>query len=157
MPDVRSPGWGERLERDAEEGVKQTKIVNNALALQSLIGDLRREFASTNYLRVTYGTDKPRSVPQNSLVYALYGQVGREHGMSEMEAKRECKLRHGVPILRAEDEEFREGYDLVIKPLSYTQKLKAMDFWPVTSRMNTDQLTRYASSVCREYGISEAA
>lgn len=137
--------------------MKQSKTICNDLALQSLIGDLRREFAGTQYLRVTYGTDKPRTVSQNSLVYALYGQVGREHGLSEMEAKRECKLRHGVPILRADDEEFRVAYDAVIRPLSYAQKLQAMDFWPVTSRMSTDQLTRFHASVCREYGIQEAA
>jgi hypothetical protein len=137
--------------------VKQTKIISNELALQTLIGALRKEFAATSYLRVTYGTDKPRSVPQNSLVYAMYGQISREHGLSEMEVRRECKLRHGVPILRADDPEFQVAYDAVIKPLAYPQKLVAMDFWPVTSRMTTDQLTRFVASASKEYGVQEMA
>lgn len=131
--------------------------IYNELTLQKAIGELRGLFKASGYLRIQASDSKPRTLPQNRLIYELYGQVAREHGMSVMEARRECKLRHGVPILRADDEEFRAGYDAVIKPLAYPQKLVAMDFWPVTSRMNTDQLTRCAASICKEYGIQEAA
>ena len=132
--------------------MKQTKTIGNELALQSLIGELRREFSGSQYLRVTYGTDKARTVPQNSLIHAAYGQVSRELGeQSVAEVRREAKLTLGVPILRAEDEEFRAAYDAVLKALTYEQKLKAMDFWPVTSRMNTDQLTRYYAAMQKQY------
>lgn len=58
-----------------------------------------------------------------------------------------CKLHHGVPILRAEDDEFREAYDGAIKGLTYEQKLLVMRVFPVTSRMTTKQLTKYAEAV----------
>lgn len=132
--------------------MKRTQVITNEIALQGFVASLRRDFQETGYLRATVSTDKPRTLPQNSLVYQLYSLIGANYGMSVAEARRECKLRHGVPILRAEDEEFRDAYDAVIKPLTYEQKLKAMDFWPVTSRMNTTQLGQYADSIQREYG-----
>lgn len=45
--------------------------------------------------------------------------------------------------MRAEDDEFRSVYDMVIKPLSYEKKLEAMKAWPVTSLMTKDQLNQY--------------
>ena len=64
-----------------------------------------------------------------------------------------CKLHYGVPILR-EDEDFREAYDEVLKPLTYEQKLKAMaaplDF-PVTRMMTIHQLARYMDEIYRHF------
>ena len=63
-----------------------------------------------------------------------------------------CKLHFGVPILRAEDPDFREFYDAGMKSvLSYEQKLKAMRFVPVTSIMTQDQFDRYAHEVQDHY------
>ena len=57
-----------------------------------------------------------------------------------------------MPILRAEDEEFREAYDAVIrKTLRYDQKLVAMDMLPVTSRMTTKQISQYMQDVQDHY------
>ena len=100
-----------------------------------------------------------RSLPQNDLIYALYGEIAKQVGdQSVIEIKRECKLRYGVPILRANDAEFRSLYDNAIKHnLTYEQKLEAMDILPVTSRMNKEQGTEYIDTVIREYskhGIS---
>ena len=128
--------------------MKRETIIYNELALQTLIGELRREWAAEGYLRCTYSTDKPRTLPQNALIYILYGQISRESGQeSVQEVRRRCKLHCGVPILRAEDEEFRTAYDSVLKPLQYPQKLIAMDYWPVTSRMNTSQLSAYVAAI----------
>jgi hypothetical protein len=70
----------------------------------------------------------------------------------ERGVKRFCKLHFGVPILRAEDDEFREAYDgSILRVLSYEQKLVAMDMLPVTSRMNTTQLKRYTDDVQDHY------
>ena len=54
-----------------------------------------------------------------------------------------CKLHFGVPILRAEDEHFREFYDGALKRLTYEQKMAAMEYVPVTSIMSKAQLSRY--------------
>lgn len=128
--------------------MKREYIVANDIALQTVIGDMRREYASTGYVRAVLSTDKPRTLPQNSLIYGLYGQISREGGQESIpEVRRRLKLHHGVPILRSQDPEFCEAYDAVIKPLTYEQKLKAMDFWPVTSRMNTSQLSEYVAAI----------
>jgi hypothetical protein len=62
------------------------------------------------------------------------------------------KLHHGVPILRAESDEYRARYDKVFKPLDYETKLELMqepfDF-PVTRLMNVSQKTRYLDAIHR--------
>ncbi|KDD44697.1 NinB domain protein [Bordetella bronchiseptica OSU095] len=91
---------------------------------------------------------KPRSQAQNAFSHAWYGEIAQ--ALPEDDAlgwKCYCKLHHGVPILRAEDDAFREAYDGSIKPLPYEKKLLAMRVFPVTSRMNTRQLTKYADAV----------
>ena len=91
---------------------------------------------------------KPRSAAQNAFSHAWYEEIAS--ALPEDDAlgwKCYCKLHHGVPILRAEDEEFRTAYDGSIKPLPYEKKLIAMRVFPVTSRMNTRQLTKYADAV----------
>ena len=64
----------------------------------------------------------------------------------------ECKLRFGVPILRAEDAEFRAFYDRAIKhALTYEQKVEAMRFLPVTSLMTPAQMKRYLDDMQASY------
>lgn len=93
-----------------------------------------------------------RSNAQNALLHAWYGQIA--DALPEDDAmgwKCYCKLHHGVPILRAEDEEFRETYDAAIKGLRYEQKLHVMRILPVTSLMNKDQLSKYAAQVKADF------
>jgi hypothetical protein len=52
------------------------------------------------------------------------------------------KLHFAVPILRNEDDDFRDAYDRIIKPLDYQMKLEMMMVpldWPVTRLMTTKQ------------------
>ncbi|RIJ00269.1 hypothetical protein DXK93_27290 [Achromobacter sp. K91] len=91
---------------------------------------------------------KPRTRAQNAFSHAWYGEIALALPEDDtLGWKCYCKLHHGVPILRAEDAAFREAYDGAIKPLSYEKKLLAMRVFPVTSRMNTRQLTKYADAV----------
>jgi len=94
-----------------------------------------------------------RSISQNSLIYALYDTIqSQTEGETAQTIRREAKLTQGVPILRSEDEEFRVFYDRAIRPaLTYEQKLEAMDFLPVTSRMNKEQGTQYIDAVIDFY------
>jgi hypothetical protein len=127
-------------------------VVNSAESLQRAIGDLRSLWDRHKFLRVSVKAGKDRSVPQNSLSHAWYAQIARElREDDELGWKCYCKLHHGVPILRAEDEEFRANYDAVIKPLSYEQKLIAMRCWPVTSLMTKEQLSKYAEAVQTDF------
>ena len=94
-----------------------------------------------------------RSLPQNDLIYELYTIIAsQKEDESIADVRRECKLRLGVPILRAENEEFRAMYDKAFKGgLTYEEKLAAMDILPVTSLMTKEQGTQYIDSVIREY------
>lgn len=92
-----------------------------------------------------------RSTEQNALFHAILRAVyeqKRDESLDEI--KRFCKLRFGVPILRSTDPQFRHLYDEAVKNnLSYEQKLEAMDILPVTSRMNTEQMTEMIESTAQ--------
>lgn len=96
-------------------------------------------------VKITAG--KPRSTKQNRLQRMWCIEAAEQLGDETAEEKRGyCKLHFGVPILRMEDEEFREAYDKHIKSLPYESKMACMmepiDF-PVTRRMKTGQKKRY--------------
>ena len=89
-----------------------------------------------------------RSLSQNAFSHALYRQMAQELPEDDADGwKCYCKLQHGVPILRAEDEEYREMYDNVIKSRSYEEQLQIMRYWPVTSLMNKTQFNKYIESL----------
>jgi glutamate-1-semialdehyde aminotransferase len=72
------------------------------------------------------------------------------------EVQREWKLTIGVPILRSENESFREFYDQALRPRTYEQKLAAMTFVPITSIMTVPQMSAFMDAVlrrCSENGI----
>lgn len=123
------------------------------LGLQSAIGELRKLFKVSGFLRITATDSKPRSLSQNAIAAVWYEQISRELGEDTPGAvKRFCKLHYGVPILRRDDADFRELYDAAIKPLPYERKLKAIGLIRVTSEMNTAQLSEYLEEMQEAYG-----
>ena len=128
-------------------------IANSESSLSLLLGDLREAFREHRYLRGNWSTGRHRSLDQNSIGHAWYEQVANELREDDaLGVKRFCKLHFGVPILRAEDAEFREIYDGAIRDhLSYEQKIKAMDILPVTSRMSVQQHSAYLTAVREHY------
>lgn len=126
--------------------------INSDQSLSSAIGELRDQFKSHRFLRVSIKTGKGRSLDQNSISHAWYEQISRElREETPLGVKNFCKLNYGVPILRAENEEFRQQYDTVLKPLSYDKKLLAMNFLPVTSLMTKAQLSQYLEAMQLAY------
>ncbi len=96
-------------------------------------------------------TPPPRTGAQNAGTHVIYEMIAQAFPHDDAAGwKRYCKLHFGVPILRAEDEQFREVYDKSIKPLSYETKLAMMAYWPVTSLMDKGQIGRYIDAM-REY------
>ena len=96
--------------------------------------------------------EEERSLSMNALSHVWYNDISKELNEIPSEIKCECKLVYGVPILRAEDEQFRNFYDLAIKKaLSYEEKLKAMNYIPVTSIMTKKQMYRYLQDVKKAY------
>lgn len=128
-------------------------VINSELSLSKFIGDVRELWREHKYLRVSIKTGKDRSLDQNAISHAWYEQVSRElREGSALDVKCECKLRYGVPILRAEDDEFRAFYDGAVKhALTYEQKVQAMKFIPVTSLMTVKQLSEYLVAMQEGY------
>ena len=125
--------------------------INSTDSLQRTFGDLRALFEQHRFLRISVKAGTDRSLSQNAITHAWYGQIARElREDDESGWKSYCKLHHGVPIMRLDDE-FRDSYDAVIKPLTYEQKLIAMRCWPVTSLMTKEQLSKFADAMQTDF------
>jgi hypothetical protein len=97
-------------------------------------------------IRVDQSAPK-RSLEQNSFSHAWYQQMAREFPEDDaLGWKCYCKLAHGVPILFAESEEFRDAY-ACIGSHTYEESLKIMRILPITSIMTKKQLNAYADAV----------
>jgi hypothetical protein len=95
---------------------------------------------------------KNRSLEQNAISHAWYEELSKKLPEENVLGwKCFCKLHFGVPILRAEDPEFREVYDNTIKLMTYEQKLEVMKFFPISSIMSTNQLSRYLEAMQKHF------
>jgi hypothetical protein len=106
-------------------------------------------------LTVTLSKGGKRSLKQNKLQRLWMNEIAEQLGdQTPEEVRGYCKLTLGVPILRAENETFRERYDAIIRPMSYPEKLALMmeplDF-PITRLMTTKQATAYLDGVHRHF------
>jgi hypothetical protein len=112
------------------------------------------EFLSGLKLPVTveWVQGRDRSGEQNRTMWLWASQASQQLGETPDEVQRRWKLHHGVPILREDSEEFRQFYDRALKPLSYTLKLEAMRFVPVTSEMKVRQMVRFMDAIWKECG-----
>lgn len=94
-----------------------------------------------------------RSLDANRLQFMWFRESEEQGDMSAEDYRAEAKLRHAIPILRAENEEFRQVYDRLIKPLSYEDKISLMrspvDF-PATRLFDVSQMSRYLNEVHKD-------
>ena len=128
-----------------------TKIIREPIHVEALANMLRgRKLPIT----VTWTQGAPRSTAQNRLTQRWFTDIATQLGdQTHEDVRAECKLRFGVPILRAENEAFRISYDRVIKALPYEQKLdaiKAFDM-PVTRLMTVKQMTAFMDEMQRHW------
>lgn len=104
-------------------------------------------------INVKQGVD--RSTDQNRLAFMWFREASEQLQDETPEEKRAyAKLALGVPILRSEDDDFREAYDRLIKPRPYEEKLALMSpplEWPVTSLMTTRQFTKFLDQLQHHY------
>ena len=117
------------------------------------LADLGKLFHAMEYpFTVQWRKGRDRSLSQNSLQWKWAGEFAAQLGdRTADEVQRDWKLRHGVPILRANNEIFRQVYDELIKPLpTYGAKLEAMRIIDVTSIMTVPQMREYLDTVQRE-------
>lgn len=104
---------------------------------------------------VSIKNGKHRSIEQNKLQRLWINEAAEQLGEYTPEEYRAyCKLHYGVPILRNEDDDFREAYDKHIRPHSYEDKLAMMaiplDF-PVTRLMKMGQKKRYLDDIYQHF------
>ena len=103
-------------------------------------------------IEVYKGERKHRSLEANALSHVWYREIAKQAGdRTPEEVKRECKLTCGVPILRTESEDFRKMYDKVVKGHDYETKLEVMDYLPLTSLMNKEQMSEYMDTIHYKY------
>ena len=129
-----------------------TRVIRNDEDLALLVRFLKSQKRPFT-VDITKG--KQRSTEQNKLQRLWLNEIAEQLGdQTPEEVRGYCKLRFGVPILRAENEAFRERYDAVVKPLPYEAKLAIMmeplDL-PVTRLMKTEQTTRYLDAIAQHY------
>lgn len=100
-------------------------------------------------------SNRHRTMEQNRLQHLWHMEASTQLKDESAEDKRAyCKLHFGVPILRAESDDFRAQYDQIIRPLAYEQKLglmKAPIDFPVSRLMTVEQTTRYLDAVWNHY------
>jgi C-terminal processing protease CtpA/Prc len=128
-----------------------TKIIREPGHVEALANMMRgRKLPIT----VTWTQGAPRSTAQNRLAQRWFTDIATQLGdQTHEDVRAECKLRFGVPILRAENEAFRFSYDRVIKSLTYEQKLEAVKAFdlPVTRLMTSKQMTAFMDEMQRHW------
>lgn len=104
---------------------------------------------------VSIAKGKRRTVEQNRLQRLWMNEVAEQLGdRTPEEVRAYCKLTLGVPMLRAENEDFCAKYDAVVKPLPYEAKLAIMAEpldMPVTRLFTTEQHARYLEAIFKHF------
>lgn len=133
-----------------------SRLIRSTTHLQLLLSTLE---SGPFPLRMEWWQTSDRSREQNRLMWKWAQEVADQSGdVDQNDVQARWKLEIGVPILRAEDADFRDLYDEAIRPLPYETKIRIMrDFdFPVTSRMSVKQMTTFLNNVafdCAENGF----
>lgn len=128
-----------------------TKIIRTADDLEKLQGFLLRMDVP---ITVSYTQGDSRSKAQNALAFRWYQDIAGQLGdRTHEDVRAYCKLHHGIPIMRRDDEVYRAEYDKVFKPMAYEDKLNAIQVFdlPVTRNMRVKQMVEFMDAVSREF------
>ena len=96
----------------------------------------------------------PRSIEQNQLQRMWLNEAQEQGDQTAEEYRAYCKLHLGVPILRNENETFRQQYENTIRPLPYEAKLEVMKVpidLPVTRIMTSKQKAQYLDAMYQHF------
>lgn len=125
-------------------------IVNSAGRLAECIATLTNEFEANHWLKVSISSGK-RSLDANALSHVFYKEIGEHTGQTPEEARCECKLRYGVPILREDDKASAFFSHIGFDDWRYEKQLAAMKYLEVTRLFDPEQMRRYLDTMQREY------
>lgn len=135
-------------------------VINSLDSLGRAIRELTKEFREHKYLTLSWRRGKNRTLDQNALWFALYQRIAQMTEIGDVEeARKYCKLHFGVPIMRAADADFRDGWGRLFLHLSYEQKLELMgpcslfgpDGFPVTRLFSRAQGIAYTDRIVEEF------
>lgn len=127
-------------------------VVTTDAGFRKTVADLHEQFRQHRCLRVTARSGRTRTISQNSLMHAWYTQMAVEDRQHDLQEHiRYCKWHHGVPILCADDPEYRALCRTLLGPLDYESRLIAMDHYPVTRLMTKAQESKYLQAMQDDY------
>lgn len=134
--------------------------VNCQSKLSEAVTTLTRLFREEKFVVVSMRPGKDRTLDQNALWFALYKRIAEMTQIGDAsDARKYCKLHHGVQILLNEDQDFQQAWYRVMRHLSYEEKLDMMgdcrlfgpDGMPVTSLFNRAQGIAYTERVVADF------
>ena len=124
-----------------------TKIIRDPAHIDALA---RLLAARKLPLTVSWSQGASRAEAQNSLSHRWYADIARQLGdVTHADVRADCKVTFGVPILSAENDAFRQGWQSTFAPLGYEAvraAVKALDV-PVTRLMTVKQMTAYLDAM----------
>lgn len=101
--------------------------VNSATRLSEAISKLTEMYRSHKFVVVSLRPGKDRTLDQNRLWFAFYKRISEMTQIGDVsDARRYCKLHHGVTILLNSDPDFQAAWYRVMRHLSYEEKLEMM-------------------------------
>lgn len=134
--------------------------VNCQAKLSEAVSMLTGMFRDKKFVVVSMRPGKDRTLDQNALWFAFYKRISEMTQIGDpSEARKYCKLHHGVQILLNEDQDFQAAWYRVMRHLSYEEKLDMMgdcklfgpDGMPVTSLFNRAQGIAYTERVVSDF------
>ena len=132
--------------------MSESWTINSEVSLKAFKDNAEKLYNEHKY--ITYGAPKigkDRSFSSNALSHCWYNYADKMLSEQIGTSRNYCKLHFGIPILRAEDDEFRAMYGQVIMSHTYETKLNIMKYLPVTSLMSREQMARYLTAVQVHY------
>lgn len=102
---------------------------------------------------VTWAHGEKRSLSQNGLYHAWMGQIAKATHDDPASVKADCHINWGIPIFRAEDEDYAAFIEAALggKTRKQIKHMIKRGFVPCTSLMSKPILSQYMNAVWREY------
>lgn len=134
--------------------------VNSAARLSEAITKMNAMYREHKFLTVSFSPGKDRTLEQNALWFSLYQRIAQMTKIgTEEDARKYCKLHHGVAILLKQEEDFREQWYATMRDLPYELKLSLMgecplygpDGFPVTRLFNRAQGIAYTNRIIDDF------
>ena len=128
---------------------------HNVTDAASLVGLFTRLSDMPHPFNVTvkHGEGKKRGISQSGLFHAWMGQIAKATHDEPGSVKADCHIRWGIPIFRAEDEDYS---DFIHRALGGLHRGEVKDriekgFIPCTRIMEKHILSKYMDAVWRHY------